>query len=100
VGGALEGMSLSPKEFEQKSQVAHHLIRIARSDRMVFMSKHHPLKVQQCVEEFVAQSFKDPIFSQKMSKMSLELLDERSTSSLLLLKKTDQSLQFLRQLLR
>ena len=100
VGGVLDGMSLSPKELQQKNQVAHHLIRIARSDRMVFMSKHHPLKVRQCVEEFVAQSFKDPLFSQKMSKISLQLLDERSTNSLLRLKETDQSLQFLRQLLR
>lgn len=99
-GGILEGMSLPAKELDQKKQVADHLIRIARSDRMVFISKHHPQKVQQCLEEFVSQSFKDPLFIQKISKMSLHLMDERSNSSRLRLKETDQSLHFLRQLLR
>lgn len=100
LGGVLEGMSLPAKELEQKKQVAGHLMRIARSDRMVFISKHHPPVVLQCIEEFVSQSFKDPLFLQKMSKMSLHLMDEGSNSSWSRLKGTDQSLQFLRQLMR
>ena len=99
VGGVLESMQLSKKEYEKKNRVANHLNRIARSDRMIFISKHHPIQLQQCVEEVVSQSFKDPLFLQKMSKLPLQLLDEKSSASLVRLKETDQSLRYLRQLL-